>query len=115
MYSRAMLGNSSNYRDGADTIHLAPITYASTSTDAAKVMQQQFGVSARRMVKRASTSTAPGHVPDVVGMGLREAVATIESKKYNVRFTGQGYVRSQQPAAGTPLRAGSKVSLILSE
>jgi cell division protein FtsI (penicillin-binding protein 3) len=115
MYSRAMLGNSSDYHDGADTIHLAPITYASTSTDAAKVMQQQFGVSARRMVKRASTSTAPGHVPDVVGMGLREAVATIESKKYNVRFTGQGYVRSQQPAAGTPLRAGSKVSLILSE
>lgn len=36
-----------------------------------------------------------GSVPNVVGMGLRDALYILESKGYQVRFTGYGYVKSQ--------------------
>jgi cell division protein FtsI (penicillin-binding protein 3) len=41
-----------------------------------------------------------GLVPDVKGMGLREALALLEKSGYRVNFEGQGIVESQSPAAG---------------
>ena len=41
-----------------------------------------------------------GLVPNVTGMGLREAIALLEQAGYRVSFEGQGIVESQIPAAG---------------
>ena len=41
-----------------------------------------------------------GLVPDVKGMGLREAIALLEKAGYRVTFEGHGIVDSQTPAAG---------------
>ena len=41
-----------------------------------------------------------GLVPNVKGMGLREALALLEKSGYRVNFEGQGIVESQSPAAG---------------
>jgi len=41
-----------------------------------------------------------GLVPNVQGLGLREAVALLEKAGYEVSFEGHGIVESQQPAAG---------------
>ena len=41
-----------------------------------------------------------GLVPDVKGMGLREAIALLEKAGYRVTFEGHGIVDSQAPAAG---------------
>ena len=41
-----------------------------------------------------------GLVPNVKGMGLREALALLEKSGYHVSFEGQGIVESQVPAAG---------------
>jgi cell division protein FtsI (penicillin-binding protein 3) len=41
-----------------------------------------------------------GLVPNVKGMGLRDALALLERSGYSVSFEGQGIVDSQTPAAG---------------
>ena len=45
-----------------------------------------------------------GLVPNVKGMGLREALALLEKSGYQVSFEGQGIVESQLPAAGDTVR-----------
>ena len=56
-----------------------------------------------------------GTVPSVVGLGVREAVATLENNGFNVKFQGTGYVRQQIPEEGTPLKRGSTVTLALAQ
>ena len=45
-----------------------------------------------------------GVVPDVTGMGLREASALLEKAGYRVNFEGHGVVAAQVPAAGDSIR-----------
>ena len=46
-----------------------------------------------------------GLVPNVKGMGLREAVVLLENAGYEVSFSGHGIVESQTPAAGDTARS----------
>ena len=45
-----------------------------------------------------------GLVPNVKGMGLREALALLEKSGYQVSFEGQGIVESQVPAPGDTVK-----------
>ncbi len=45
----------------------------------------------------------PGVVPDVCGMGLKDAIYLLENEGYKVSFTGNGRVHSQSPEAGDSL------------
>ena len=52
--------------------------------------------------------------PSVVGLGVRSAIALLESKGFNVRVHGTGHVVKQEPAAGTPIeKDGECVTLYL--
>ncbi len=53
-------------------------------------------------------------VPEVVGMGLRDALFVLENAGLRVRFTGRGIVRTQSIKPGTRIREGSIVLLELS-
>ncbi len=53
-------------------------------------------------------------VPNVVGMGLSDAMFIMENAGLRVRFTGRGIVRTQNIRPGTRIRAGSIVYLELS-
>ena len=55
-----------------------------------------------------------GLVPNVKGMGLREALALLEKSGYQVAFEGQGIVDSQVPAAGDTAK-DHKITLKLKE
>ncbi len=55
----------------------------------------------------------PGTVPDVRGMGAREAVRKLVTVGLNPRIAGYGIVVSQTPAPGEPLEAGSVCRLVL--
>ncbi len=55
----------------------------------------------------------PTRIPDVRGMGLKDALFLLESRGVKVRFSGSGAVKSQTPAAGTPLKEGSVVTIEL--
>lgn len=62
---------------------------------------------------KGAGQAAPGQVPDVKGLGLRDAVEAIESAGYKCSFKGIGHVTSQSVAAGTAAPAGTTVELIL--
>ncbi len=55
----------------------------------------------------------PHRIPDVRGMGLRDALFLLESRGLKVKFSGAGAVVRQQPEAGAELKAGTVVNLQL--
>lgn len=114
MYSRGMLGNSSDYRADVDPDKgpTRPVVYASESDELVNAVMSTTGATPRRM---KLGDPADSGVPNVRGMGLRDAVACLENSRYEVTFTGTGFVKSQVPPAGTAAKAGTKVQLILSE
>ena len=52
-------------------------------------------------------------VPDVKGMGLKDALYAIENNGYRCVYEGIGHVVSQTPAAGTQCKKGETVKLVL--
>ncbi len=52
-------------------------------------------------------------VPNVLGMGLRDALYVLENSDLRVKFTGKGKVRDQSPKAGTRYKTGNIISLEL--
>ncbi len=115
MYSRGMLGNSSDYREIAEE-GTQPLFYATARPSSRKYLTQGLDItSAKEMASNVNDPQAEGRVPSVVGLGLREAVVKIEEAGFNVSFSGNGYVRSQSPGAGLKLKEGESVRLSLSE
>ncbi|HCP59293.1 MAG: PASTA domain-containing protein [Alistipes communis] len=52
-------------------------------------------------------------MPDVRGMGLKEAVFLLESRGLRVAFTGKGAVREQTLPPGAKIQRGQTVTLKL--
>ncbi|MDE6542794.1 MAG: PASTA domain-containing protein, partial [Muribaculaceae bacterium] len=115
MYSRGMLGNSSDYREIAEE-GTQPLFYATSRPSSRKFLTQGLDItSAKEMASNVNDQHVEGRVPSVVGLGLREAVVKIEEAGFNVSFSGNGYVRSQSPGAGQKLKEGESVRLSLNE
>ena len=53
-------------------------------------------------------------VPDVKGMNITDATYLLESMGWKVKFEGYGKVKSQSVKAGTELKKGSVINLVLS-
>jgi cell division protein FtsI (penicillin-binding protein 3) len=62
----------------------------------------------------SSREVAPQLVPNVVDMGLKDAVYLLESQGMQVEADGRGTVRQQSQAPGSPIRKGSLVVLNMS-
>ena len=57
-----------------------------------------------------------GGVPNVVGMGLRDAVYLLESQGYKVETKGRGRIVEQSPSPGSPVDIDTNcVTLSLAE
>jgi len=56
---------------------------------------------------------AQGAVPNVIGMGLKDALYLLESSGLLVRVTGKGSVTRQSIGAGTPVRKGQQIVIEL--
>lgn len=52
-------------------------------------------------------------MPDVLGMTLQDALFLLESRGVNVKVKGQGIISSQSVKAGTEVKEGIEVSLLL--
>lgn len=52
-------------------------------------------------------------VPDLAGMGLKDAIYAIENNGYRCVYEGVGHVKSQIPAAGTECRKGETIKIVL--
>jgi cell division protein FtsI (penicillin-binding protein 3) len=60
----------------------------------------------RRLVSRQT-------IPDVKGMGLRDALYMLESMDLHVTVKGSGKVRSQEPEPGSPIKKAETVAIQL--
>ena len=61
-------------------------------------------------------STAKGEdapVPDLKGLGLKDAIFAIENNGYRFSHSDTGHVVSQTPKAGTKAKKGEKISIVL--
>ena len=61
----------------------------------------------------SEVATDQNKMPRVVGMGLKDAIYLLESRGLRVGVTGHGRVTSQSVAAGTAVRRGDYVQLVL--
>ncbi len=112
LYSRGMLGNSSDYKQN-DITTTGPTFYASPKVNSYAKLRTEFSLPPSRGLKSPSPNTHGG-IPDVKGFSMRDAIVTLERAGYNVHISGTGFVRSQKPAPGTKASAGSEVTLALS-
>lgn len=109
MYARGMLGNTSTYT--AERKPGKPVVSVS-DRDISHHLSSRFGVSSYSRL-REPEKYAAGTVPSVVGCDLPTAIRRLEQLGIGVSASGVGAVVSQVPAAGTPLRKGMKIRLIL--
>ena len=115
MFSRGMLDNSSDYTtDGVE--ESIPIFYATSNDEKHKQIQKGLNLTSVKEILPAHDNVhVKGSVPQVIGLGMREAIVVIEESGYNVHFSGTGFVKSQHPKAGNQLPSGSVVNLELTE
>ena len=78
---------------------------ASDAADSTSIFQAPEAV--------ALPDTIGGQVPNVSGLGAREAVALLEAQGLKVRIHGQGRVSRQSVAAGSKVVRGQEVTLEL--
>ena len=109
MYSRGMLDNESNYKDSKSQQN-TPTLYATTNTARYGNIKEAFNI---KNIKRISNTSSASGVPNVLGMGIREAVVAIERAGYNVEFEGSGYVNEQFPEGGAQVKKGERIKLKL--
>lgn len=113
LFSRGMLDNKSDL-NADPQIDSRPTLYASNDSKRHNRLASGLHLPGSTVITAPSASS-PGLVPDVRGLGIREAVVTLERAGFNVDFSGIGYVVSQQPPAGSRVKAGSKVSITLKQ
>lgn len=112
MYSRGMLNNSSDYRENPAE-GSRPTIFASKTDGRYSLIKAGLDIPAIRHFATPA-ATPLGTIPSVVGLGLRDAIVTMEQAGYAVSFTGSGYVSAQNPSPGTRFMPGGKVHLSLS-
>lgn len=112
LYARGMLNNSSDYLSTTNT-GTRPTLFAFADATRSATISQEFNLQGPLSVIRNYTAKTPaaGAVPDVCGLGIRDAVKILEGAGYNVEVIGAGFVSTQAPAKGTRLGSGRKVTL----
>jgi cell division protein FtsI (penicillin-binding protein 3) len=67
----------------------------------------------KNVIKTYPMKYTPGMVPDVTGMGLRDALLLLENYGISVQASGRGKVISQSLEAGSRINPGSQIQLTL--
>lgn len=65
------------------------------------------------MLRKTADAAQTSRIPDVTGMGLKDAVYMLENSGLIVQAQGRGKVQNQSLAAGTMISKGQKISLLL--
>ena len=56
---------------------------------------------------------ADAPVPDLAGLGLTDALYAVENNGYRCSHRGTGHVVSQSPKAGSKLKKGETINIVL--
>ncbi len=95
-------------RDIVDAIYVLGPEWGSEYQASAEVPEMTAG---EEPVQRTDGKTAT--VPDVKGLGLKDAVYLVENSGLRCNYSGTGHVSTQSEAAGRKVAAGTTVTLTL--
>ena len=98
------------FRQVAEKIYASAIDWQQPLAGKGKLPEPDGGIKALECTE----DIRKGLVPDLKGMGLRDAVGLLEKHGYEVNFEGKGKVYAQVPAAGDTSRT-KKITLKLKE
>ena len=115
LFSRGMLDNVSDYLANPVT-GTSPTFYGSYRSGRTSALHGFLDFSHMRVLRTAKRHSGRiTTVPDVTGLGIREALVELESAGLLVNFSGTGYVTSIQPPPGTLIAPGMRVNVALSQ
>ena len=101
-------GPAAVMREVVDAIYVLDPEWGNTIISSAKVPQMKLD---REIHEQADTKSPV--VPDVTGLGLKDAMFIIENSGLRCRYTGTGHVTSQTPSPGAKATEGSAITLTL--
>lgn len=102
------VGPAAVMREVVDAIYVLDPEWGNTIISSAKVPQMKLD---REIHEQADTKSPV--VPDVTGLGLKDAMFIIENSGLRCRYTGTGHVTSQTPSPGAKATEGSAITLTL--
>lgn len=102
------VGPAAVMREVVDAIYVLDPEWGNTIISSAKVPQMKLD---REIHEQADTKNPL--VPDVTGLGLKDAMFIIENSGLRCRYTGTGHVTSQTPSPGARATEGSAITLTL--
>lgn len=102
------VGPAAVMREVVDAIYVLDPEWGNTISSSAKVPQMKLD---REIHEQADTKNPV--VPDVTGLGLKDAMFIIENSGLRCRYTGTGHVTSQTPSPGARATEGSAITLTL--
>lgn len=94
------------YKEIVDNIWSMDSSWGETYTERTGVPEMNSSY-----ISTSRSGSAP--VPDLKGMGLKDAIFAIENNGYRCQYEGVGHVVSQSPAAGKTLKKGETVKVVL--
>ncbi len=102
------VGPAAVMREVVDAIYVLDPEWGNTISSSTKVPQMKLD---REIHEQADTKSPV--VPDVTGLGLKDAMFIIENSGLRCRYTGTGHVTSQTPSPGARATEGSAITLTL--
>ena len=111
MYSRGLLGNSSDYKANNDKAVKTTTFYASNKkADTGNLNDLGIKTSNRFVTPK---TVEKGKVPSVIGLSAKEAISILENNGLSARLSGAGYVVAQSLKAGSDYNHGQLINLTL--
>lgn len=98
--------------DARDSMSVLVPSVLKGDNNAASYVLRQLGVNTAN-VPMASLDIVEGKMPDVIGMGARDAVYQLERQGVKVKLEGKGHVVRQSISTGTPIQPGMSCLLEL--
>ena len=115
LYSLGMLNNISDFHASEQKSTTRP-TFFATAADRSNNSKLVANAGIKELKRFRSPRNVPdGDVPDVIGLGAREAISRLEAAGLKVKLHGYGYVARQSVRAGTKAEKGTLVELTLRE
>ena len=115
LYSLGMLNNISDFHASEQKSTTRP-TFFATAADRSNNSKLVASAGIKELKRfRSPRNVTDGEVPEVIGLGAREAISRLEAAGLKVKLHGYGYVARQSVRAGTKAEKGTLVELTLRE
>ena len=115
LYSLGMLNNISDFHASEQKSTTRP-TFFATAADRSNNSKLVANAGIKELKRfRSPRNVTDGEVPEVIGLGAREAISRLEAAGLKVKLHGYGYVARQSVRSGTKAEKGAVVELTLRE